>query len=150
MIPKLTERIAIFPGSFNPFTIGHLSILERFIPLFDKVYVAVGSNYSKSTSDIKDHLEQIRKVTSHLQGVEVIEYDGLTVDAARSVNAAYIIRGVRTVVDFENEKKMADVNRRLSGIETIIMFTRPELEWVSSSLVRELQHFGLDISHLLP
>lgn len=146
------QRTALFPGSFNPFTRGHLSIAERGAGLFDKLIIAIGVNANKAVD--KDAIEQriadIKRATAHIANVEVISYSGLTVDAAAEAGAGYILRGVRSVGDFEYERQIADVNRQLSGIETVVIFATPELSSVSSSIVRELQSYGRDVSEYLP
>lgn len=146
------EVTALFPGSFNPFTKGHLSILERFCPLFGKIVVAVGVNDSKEIDARKRvaNVERIKKAVEHLPNVDVKEYSGLTVNFAREQGAAYILRGVRDVADFEYERKMADVNRALAGVETIFAFSLPEHQAISSSVVRELERYGQDVSAFLP
>lgn len=137
----------LFPGSFNPYTRGHADIVERALKLFDRVVVAVGYNAQKQTNE--NDLEAIRKLYADEPRVEVVAYSGLTVDAAREHGACAILRSVRSLKDYEYELQMADINRRLSGIETVILFARPELASVSSSVVRELQHFGCDVSQFL-
>lgn len=145
------ERIALFPGSFNPFTRGHASIVERGLALFDRIVIAVGVNPAKSTPEtIEERLGSIRRLYVGEARVSVVAYDGLTVDAARSHGASFLLRGVRSVRDFEYERDMADINRRLSGVETVLLYSLPELAAVSSSIVRELDHFGADISEFLP
>lgn len=145
-------RTAFFPGSFDPFTVGHLSVVERGLGLFDEVIVAIGFNVAKHGSDaLRCRLESVRAAVAPLgPRVRVMTYDGLTADAARSCGAACLLRGVRTVADYEYERTMADVNSRISGIETVVLFARPELAAVSSSLVRELRHYGHDVSSMLP
>ncbi|MDE5970768.1 MAG: pantetheine-phosphate adenylyltransferase [Muribaculaceae bacterium] len=144
-------RIGVFPGSFNPFTIGHFSVVERSVGLFDKLYVAVGYNADKEINvSIEERLEAIRKSLSRFENVEVVAYSGLTVDFCRQLNAKYIVRGIRSVADFEYERNMADINRQISGIETILFFSLPEHGAVSSSIVRELERYGADVSHFLP
>ncbi|MDE7155661.1 MAG: pantetheine-phosphate adenylyltransferase [Muribaculaceae bacterium] len=144
-------RIGVFPGSFNPFTIGHYSIVERSVGLFDKLYVAVGYNTDKDiTATIDERVEAIKKSLYRFNNVEVVAYTGLTVDVCRAVNARYIVRGIRSVADFEYERNMADINRKISGLETILFFSLPEHGAVSSSIVRELERFGADITNFLP
>lgn len=155
MIHKSTDnvrQIALFPGTFDPFTKGHLSILERFLPIFGKVIVAVGYNLSKPSAEESAYarVEEIKRATSHLENVEVISYNGLTTDIAKEKGAGYIIKGVRDVADYEYERRMADINREISGIETIIMFSLPEFSSISSSIVRELRHYGEDVKKFLP
>ncbi|MDE5573020.1 MAG: pantetheine-phosphate adenylyltransferase [Muribaculaceae bacterium] len=144
-------RIGVFPGSFNPFTIGHYSIVERSVGLFDKLYVAVGYNTDKDiTATIDERVEAIKKSLYRFNNVEVVAYTGLTVDVCRAVNARYIVRGIRSVADFEYERNIADINRKISGLETILFFSLPEHGAVSSSIVRELERFGADITNFLP
>ncbi len=143
--------IAIFPGSFNPFTIGHKSIAERALPLFDKIIIAIGYNEHKSDAgSINERLEAIRRTFVAEPRIEVASYSGLTVDFARRAEATFMIRGIRNVSDFDYERTLADVNRRLSGIETVFIPTLPELADISSSMVRELSHNGVDVSQFLP
>ncbi len=145
-------RIALFPGSFDPFTRGHASIVERALQLFDHVVIAIGYNAAKiSHDDISRREATIRSVYhDRRERVSVISYSGLTADAARDSGACAIVRGIRSVKDFEYERDMADINRQLSGLETVLLFSLPELAAVSSSLVRELKALGTDISHFLP
>ncbi len=153
MIAKFREevasgrKIAIFPGSFNPFTTGHMSILLRGLQLFDRVVVAIGYNDRKNAeSELDERKAHIERVVSGLTRVDVIAYGGLTVEAAKSVGARFILRGIRNVSDFEYERNLADVNRSISGIETVLLYALPELAMVSSSMVRELNHYGYDTS----
>jgi len=145
-------RIALFSGSFRPFTIGHADIVERALALFDKVVIAVGINKSKPGDEASaDHaVEAIGRLYAGESRVEVRTYSTLTVQFARSVGARFIVRGIRSVKDFEYERDMAQVNSQLSGIETVVLFSRPELSVVSSSLVRELKSFGEDVRPYLP
>ena len=145
------KRIAIFPGSFDPFTRGHESIVRRALPLFDKFYIAIGVNADKrpfmSAEQRKSWIEEIFKDDAR---VEVITYSNLTVEVANEVGAQFIVRGVRLIQDFENEKHLAEVNRDLTGIETILLYTLPEYSHISSSIVRELYRYGQDVSQFLP
>lgn len=144
-------RTAVFPGTFNPFTIGHLDIVRRARSLFDRVVVAVGCNISKETAAAVDtRLDSIRKAVASLDGVEVTAYSGLTADLVRELGAVAVIRGVRSVADYEYERHMADANAMIEGVETVVLFSRPELSVISSSLLRELAHYGRDISRFLP
>lgn len=142
-------RTALYAGSFNPFTIGHLSILQRGLQLFDRVVVMIGTNTAKGTDTAKDQAEDLRQRLGDLDRTEVIFWDGLTVDAAAKVGARWLLRGVRSVADYEYERNLADINRRISGIETVILFAEPELSMISSSMVRELRHYGRDVSDLI-
>ena len=135
----------MFPGSFDPFTAGHQNILKRALTMFDEVVVAVGINQDKrGFYTIEQKIDIIRQATKDIEGVSVIEYDGLTVDICRQLGIRHIVRGVRNMLDFENERAIADANRRLAPeIETIIIPTAQEFAHISSSAVRDLiQHNG--------
>lgn len=141
----------LFPGSFNPFTVGHQSLVDRVLPLFDRVVIAVGVNSSKhGASDPSEVVDSIRSLYADEPKVSVVSYSGLTVDACRREGARWMLRGVRSTLDFEYERNLADINRRISGIETLVLFTLPEYAAVSSSLVRELESYGRDVSEFLP
>ena len=145
------KRVALFPGSFDPFTCGHESIVRRALPLFDKFVIAIGVNVDKrSFMSMEQRKALIESVFKDDPRVEVISYTGMTVDAARDVGAQFIVRGVRLIQDFENEKHLAEVNRDLTGIETILLYTLPEYSHISSSIVRELVRYGQDVSAYLP
>lgn len=142
---------ALFPGSFDPFTVGHMSILERALPLFEHVIIVVGYNESKpGDKSPEERVEAIRRVTATMPRVEVVAWNGLTVDLAEARGALYLIRGARTAADWDYEYNLATINRMISGIETIILPTLPEHAAISSSIVRELDHFGHDTSRFLP
>lgn len=145
------ERIAIFPGSFDPFTIGHASIVERGLPLFDKIVIGVGINESKrSLYSVAERVEAIRRLYVNEPRIRVVSYNDLTIDLARRENAHFILRGLRSVKDFEYERDIANMNERLSGIETVLLFTEPHYSSISSSVVRELIAFGKDVEEFLP
>ena len=145
------RRIAVFPGTFDPFTLGHQALVSRALGLFDEVVVAIGINDAKHTLfSLEERMEAIRRLYHGEPRVRVVSYDTLTVDLAKTLGAGFILRGVRSVADFEYEKTIADVNRRLSGIETVILFTEPEYAHISSSVVRELIRFGKDVSPFVP
>ncbi len=145
------KRIALFPGSFDPFTRGHESIVRRALPLFDKFVIAIGVNADKrSFMSMEQRKALIEDVFKDDPRVEVVSYTGLTVDVAREMDAKFIVRGVRLIQDFENEKHLAEVNRDISGIETILLYTLPEYSHISSSIVRELYRYGQDVSVYLP
>ena len=145
-------RTGVFVGSFNPFTIGHNSIVRRALPLFDRLVIGVvGDNVHKpDMPSAEQRMQVIRDLYADEQRIEVKPYQGLAMDFAKAEGALYIIKGVRSVSDFEYEQWQADFNRRIGGIETILLYTEPELSSVSSSALRELQHFGVDISPYLP
>lgn len=141
----------LFVGSFDPFTIGHASIVRRALPLFDHIIIGVGVNErKKSMLNAEERVRRIKRLYADNPKIEVKAYSDLTIDFARREQATYIIKGVRSVKDFEYEREQADVNRLLSGVETIFLYAEPQLSSISSSMVRELQHFGRDISEFLP
>ena len=146
------KRVAMFPGSFDPFTAGHLNILKRALTMFDEVVVAVGLNIDKKGFFSNEKkLEIIRQATADLEGVSVIEYDNLTIDACRQRGICHIVRGVRNMIDFETERSIADANRRLAPeIETVIIPTAQEFAHISSTAVRDLLKHGGDTSDFLP
>ena len=145
------KRIAMFQGSFDPFTRGHESIVRRSLPLFDEIVVAVVSNIAKKPfMSLDNRLEFIKQVFAAEPRVRVVASEGLTVDVAREVGATCLLRGVRMIQDFENEMHMAEINRRLGGIETVLLYTLPEFSHISSTLVRELYNYNQDISEYLP
>ena len=145
------EKIALFAGTFDPYTLGHHDVVQRALSLFDKVIVAVGNNMSKKCMlTPEERVDAIKKVYLAEPRVEVALYGGLTMDYARSVGATALLRGVRTVKDFEYERELADVNLRIGGIETVILFSTPEYSSISSSVVRELAAYGKDVTGLLP
>lgn len=146
------SKTALFPGSFDPFTAGHLNILKRALTIFDKVVVAVGVNQDKKGFyTMEQRMELIRTATAGLEGVEVIQYDSLTVDICRKMGIRHIVRGVRNFMDFDNERAIADANRRLApDIETIIIPTAQEYAHISSSAVRDIIRHGSDSSSFLP
>lgn len=138
---------AFFAGSFDPFTIGHRSIVERALRLFPSLVIAVGYNEHKPGEwSVEQRLAAIEEYYAENPSVEVMAYKGLTVDAATDAGASVLIRGVRGVADFEYERNLADTNREISGMETVLLFCEPELAFISSSMVRELHHNGHDIT----
>ena len=141
----------IFTGSFDPYTIGHDDILRRALPLFDRIVIGIGVNERKSyMQSAEERMKTIKAIYADEPKVEVKTYNDLTIDFARRENASYIIKGVRSVKDFEYERDQADINRELSGIETLLLYADPRYSAVSSSMVRELIHFGQDVSRFLP
>lgn len=149
--PDSRRKIAIFPGSFDPFTIGHASIVERGLPLFDEIVIGVGVNENKRALYTSDRrVEAISRLYAHEPRVRVEAYDDLTVDFARRCGASFILRGLRSVKDFEYERDIANMNHRLTGIETVLLFTEPHYSSISSSVVRELIAFGKDVRDFLP
>lgn len=145
------KKIAIFPGTFDPFTIGHASLVERSLNIVDELIIAIGVNDSKQTYfPLEERISMIKELYRDNKQVSVESYDGLTIDFAQERAAKLIIRGIRSVNDFEFEKTIADTNKKISGIDTIVLFTEPELTYISSTIVRELLRFGHDISDFIP
>ena len=145
------ERTVLFAGTFDPYTRGHHALVERALAMFDKVVVAVGRNLGKNcVFSLEERVSAIEKVYAGNDRVSVAVYDTLTMDFARSVGAVALLRGVRSVKDFEYERDIADVNLRLGGMDTVLLISEPEYASVSSSVVRELMKYGKDVSALLP
>lgn len=141
----------IFTGSFNPFTIGHDAIVKRALRIMDRIIIGVGTNRQKNNElSADERVNQINKVYTNNQRIEVKAYSGLSVDFAITEQATCFVKGVRSVKDFEYEREQAELNRRLSGIDTILLIAEPEYSGISSSLVRELMSFGRDVSEFLP
>ena len=153
MTPRTTEseiRRAIFPGSFNPFTVGHYDIAMRALSLFDELIIGVGVNFEKGAFEADERIAPIERLFEDNPRVSVRPYAGLTADFALEVGAVDIVRGVRSAKDFEYERDMADINSRLAPVQTVVLFARPELAAVSSSVVRELISIGRDVTDFLP
>ena len=147
-------KTGIFVGTFNPFTVGHDSIVTRALPLFDKLVIGVVGDHVQKPGipPAAERIETIRTLYADEPRIEVKAYFGLAVDFARSEGARFIVKGVRSVKDFEYEREQADINRQLTNgeVETILLYSEPQYASVSSSMVRELQHFGVDVSSYLP
>lgn len=145
-------RLAVYPGSFDPPTLGHLDVIERAAKLFDKLIVAVGVNSAKSPLlSTEERMEALRRSTAGLENVEVDSFSGLLVDYVHARQARAIVRGLRATADFEYEFQMAMVNRRLAGeIETVFLVTKWEHSYLSSSIVREVALLGGDYRGLVP
>lgn len=142
---------AIFPGTFDPFTIGHYSIVMRGLGIFDEIVVAVGVNQLKKTLfDVEKRLEIIDLAFKDEPRVKAMSYDSLTVDFAKSIEADYILRGIRSVSDFEYEHTIANTNRTLTGVETVILFTESEYSFISSTIIRDLIAYEKDVTAFLP
>ena len=141
----------LFPGSFDPFTVGHADIVRRALTMFAGVVIGVGYNEQKrGWMPVEERVEAIRKAFADEPRVSVESYTGLTVDFARQCGISVIVRGVRSLADFDYELQLADLNRRLAGIETILLPASPQLSAISSSAVRELASFGRDVTEFLP
>lgn len=146
------DRIALFPGSFDPITRGHESIIIRALPLFDKIIIAIGENGGKSAYfDIERRVAWMKQLFGNTPGVEIAVYSGLTVDFARKQNARFMLRGLRTSADFEFERGIGQMNRMIApDIETVFLLCDPEYVSVSSSIVREIYRHGGDVARFLP
>ena len=149
---SMAKKIAVFPGSFDPFTLGHESIVLRAMDLFDKIIVGIGSNTNKNTFfSAEQRIEMIRELFSDNPKVEVIYYDDLTTEFCKRVGAKYMLRGLRTSSDFEYEKVIAQVNQAmLPEVESLFMLTLPEHTAINSSVVREIMRYGGDVSKFVP
>lgn len=145
-------RKGLFVGTFNPFTLGHDSIVRRTLALADRVVIGVaGDNVNKpGVPTAEERAEPVRKLYAGEERVEVKTFSGLAADFAVAERADFIVKGVRSVADFEYERQQAEWNRRLTGIETVLLVAEPALASLSSSALRELQHFGVDITPYLP
>ena len=144
-------RTAIFPGTFDPFTIGHDALVRRALQFVDELYIAIGINTAKQTMfTLEERMVRIATLYRDEPSIHVVSYEGLTTDLAQSTGAQFIIRGVRSTIDFEYERNIADVNRMLTGIDTLLLISEPQYAAISSSVVRELAHFGKDVSNYLP
>ena len=148
---KMEKRIALFPGSFDPFTIGHESIVRRSLHLFDQIIIAIGINSDKHCLfSLEQRMNFIRTVFEDDKQVSVATYDGLTADFAKEIGATHLLRGLRTSADFEFERSIAQVNRQMTGIDTIFLLTKPEHTPVNSSIVRDILRHGGDVSQFIP
>lgn len=144
-------KCAIFPGTFDPFTIGHYSIVNRGLELFDEIVIGIGSNQSKKTLfSVEKRMEMIRQAFENEPRVKIESYNSLTVDFAEKVNARFILRGLRSVGDFEYERTIGDTNHILTGIETVILCTYSTYAHISSTVARDLISYGKDITGFLP
>ncbi len=145
-------KTGVIVGSFNPFTVGHDSVVTRVLPLFDRLVIGVVGDqvHKPDMPSAEERIKAIADLYADEPRIEVKPYYGLAVDFAKAEGAQFIVKGVRNVKDFEYERDQADINRQLSGIETILLYAEPQLSAISSTMVRELQHFGVDVSEFLP
>lgn len=144
-------KIAVFPGSFDPITLGHYDIIKRGVSLFDKVIVAIGVNAEKKYMfPLEERLHFIKEAFKDEPKVEVVTYQGLTIDLCKKVGAQFILRGLRNPADFEFEKAIAHTNRELSKIETVFLLTAARTSYISSSIVRDVLRNGGDYTILVP
>ncbi|MCO6498370.1 MAG: pantetheine-phosphate adenylyltransferase [Chitinophagaceae bacterium] len=148
----MASNICLFPGTFDPVTLGHKDIIDRALPMFDKLVIGIGRNANKSTMFSEEQrLSWIKEIYKDNPKVEVLAYDGLTVECCKRVGASYILRGIRYVNDFEYEKAIADMNRSISdGIETIFLTCLPKYMSVASTLIRDVYRNGGVVSQFLP
>lgn len=146
------QRIALFPGTFDPITIGHIDIIDRAIPLFDKLIIGIGRNANKAPMFSEDQrMGWINEIYNNNPNVEAVIYDGLTINCCKRVGANFILRGIRYVNDFEYEKAIADMNRSLdTNIETVFLTCLPQYTSVASTLVRDVIRNGGDATQFLP
>lgn len=146
------KKIAVFPGTFDPFTRGHESVVKRAMGLFDQIIIAVGANAMKETFfSVESRQRMISDVFKDYDNVVVSHYNGLTVDFCKSVNAGYLLRGIRTAADFEYERAIAQMNKAMApGIESILLLTRPEDTPINSTIVRDIIRNGGDATQFLP
>ncbi len=149
---EMAKKIAVFPGSFDPFTLGHHSVVTRALPLFDEVVVGIGRNTLKNGFfSIDERVELIESVYRDEPKVRVEAYDGLTVDYCQRIGAAFMLRGIRTVSDFEYECAISQMNQLMRpGVETVFLLTTPELTPVNSTIVRDILNYGGDVSQFVP
>ena len=146
------EKIAVFPGSFDPFTKGHENVISRSLPLFDRIIVAIGRNTQKQAFfTIDQRLKMISRLYEKEPKVSVDVFDGLTVDYCRQAGASYLLRGLRTAADFEYERAIAQINRKMNpDVETVFLLTVPEFTPINSTIIREILRFGGDVRQFLP
>lgn len=142
----------IFPGSFDPFTKGHESVVRRALEFADEIVIAIGYNGHKRSGmfPVEERVRTISEFYKDEPRISVLSYINLTTDKAKELGCSHILRGVRTVIDFEYERSLADVNRHLSGIETILLFNEPAMAHITSTTVRELIRFGKDVTDFMP
>lgn len=145
------EKTGIFTGTFDPFTIGHANIVKRGLPLFDHLVIGVAESWLKNAhQSVADRVATIRSLYANEPRISVVSYNDLTADLVQREHASFLLRGVRSVADYEYERNQAEVNLQLCGVETILLFSEPSLASVSSTLVRELEYFGKDVQEFLP
>jgi pantetheine-phosphate adenylyltransferase len=149
----MSKKIALFPGSFDPFTKGHEDIVLRGLQIFDEIVIAIGYNSKKSTRyfTIELMIEKIEKTFSAYPSIKVLTYSELTAEYARKQHAKFLLRGLRNTTDFEYENSISQINKNLvSDLESVFLITTPEFAWINSSVIREVHRYGGDISKFLP
>lgn len=146
------QKIAVFPGSFDPFTIGHENVISRALPLFDTIYIAIGHNSEKrSFFTLDQRLQMIGRLYQNEPRIIMDHFEGLTVDFCKKIGAQYLLRGLRTAADFEYERAIAQVNRKMNpSVETVFILAVPEFTMVNSTIIREILKYGGDVSQFLP
>jgi pantetheine-phosphate adenylyltransferase len=150
--PVMSKKIAIFPGSFDPFTIGHESVIRRALPLFDEIIVSIGTNTNKRAYfTMEQRMQMIREVFSDNDRVRVESYQGLTVEFCRRMGALYLLRGLRTAADFEYERAIAQTNKAMyPELESVFLLTLPEHNHITSTIIRDIIRLGGDASQFVP
>ncbi|PQB04878.1 pantetheine-phosphate adenylyltransferase [Aureitalea marina] len=144
-------RRAVFPGSFDPITLGHIDIIDRAMPLFDEIIVAIGVNAEKKTMwSLEDRLQFIQEALGKYDKVRIMTYDGLTAQFCKEQEAGYILRGLRNALDFSYERSIAQTNARIAGVESIFIISSPGTSHISSTIVRDIARHGGDYSELVP
>lgn len=145
------QKICLFPGTFDPVTLGHLDIINRALPLFDRLYIGIGTNTQKQPMfSIEQRMNWLKEIYRNESRVEIVSFDGLTVDCCKKIHAGFILRGIRYVSDFEYEKAIADMNRSIyPEAETVFLTCLPQYTSVASTLVRDVLRFGGDVSQFL-
>jgi len=149
----MKKRVALFPGSFDPFTKGHEDIVLRGLELFDEIIIAIGYNTQKSVRyfEIEMMLDRIGKTFKNYPNIKVVQFSELTAEFAKKNGAAYLLRGLRNTTDFEYENSIAQINRELyKELESVFLITSPEFAWISSSIIREVHRYKGDVSGFLP
>lgn len=146
------KKVAVFPGSFDPFTKGHENVISRSLHLFDEIIVAIGTHSQKTNHfSLESRLQMIKELYKHEKKVKVDHYNGLTIDYVKRIDAKFLLRGLRTSADFEYERAIAQVNRKMNPeVETVFLLTAPELTPVNSTIVREILRHGGDVSMFIP
>lgn len=146
------EKIAVFPGSFDPITRGHESVVVRSVDLFDKIIIAIGTNSNKAGFfSLEKRVTWIKKTFHAYNSIEVIHYEGLTTEFCKQLNARYLLRGIRTSADFEYERSIAQMNKKMMPeIETVLILTEPDLTPISSTILRDIYRHGGDIKPFVP
>ena len=148
----MSKKIAVFPGSFDPFTIGHESVINRSLPLFDEIIIAIGTNSKKQAFfPVETRMQMIREVFRDQPKIRVESYSGLTVDFCKKCNAQYLLRGLRTSADFEYERAIAQINKAMyPDLESVFLLTRPEHTPINSTIIRDVIRYGGDASQFVP